>query len=179
MTPRLLFADGEATYKGKSSSIIPKVDGIVAQLKEKPEVFIIPGQSPVEKYKTVDDFLTKAHKEDKLFFKRFPFDYPLVIVYSSGTTGAPKCIVHQHGIILNLRKVSALHSSLGPGDVILQYTSTTWIMFMIQCGHLLSGATVVCYDGSPMYPDTRQMLRFIEKYRYVTVPQVPASTANY
>lgn len=126
---------------------------------------MIPGSAPIDKYQAIDTFLTKASSEDKLFFKRFPFTYPLVIVYSSGTTGAPKCIVHQHGYALNTMKVSKLHSSLGTDDVVMQYTSTTWIMFMSQCGNLLSGATLICYDGSPMYPDIHQMLRFIEKYK--------------
>lgn len=158
-------------YKGKSSSIIPKVDSILAQLTQKPKAFLIPALSPVERYETIDAFLSRASPDDDLVFKRFPFDHPMVVVYSSGTTGAPKCIVHHHGAMLNLKKVPVLHSSLSKDDVVLQYTSTTWIMFMIQCGHLLNGTTLICYDGSPMYPDVRQMLRYLEKYKYVHVVQ--------
>lgn len=134
-------------------------------MAEKPQVFLIPMSQHATKYQTLEDFLKHASPSDKLEFKRVAFTHPLVIVYSSGTTGAPKCIVHQHGIILNLKKVSMLHSSLNSRDVILQYTNTSWIMFQIQVGHLATGACLICYDGSPMYPDVRQMLRILEKHR--------------
>lgn len=89
-----------------------------------------------------------------------PADHPLYILYSSGTTGKPKCIVHSvGGILLNHLKELALHGDLGPGDQLLYYTTCGWMMWNWQTSALLTGATVHAYDGSPGYPDLDQLWR--------------------
>jgi acetoacetyl-CoA synthetase len=100
---------------------------------------------------------------------RVPFSHPLWILYSSGTTGLPKPIVHGHGgILLEHLKAAAFHSDLGPGEVFFWFTTTGWMMWNFLLGGLLVGSTIVCYDGDPNWPDQGRLWRLAaeEKITY-------------
>ncbi|KIW02698.1 acetoacetate-CoA ligase [Verruconis gallopava] len=165
--PVVVFADSCQTYKGKKRSLREKIASTIAALPRIPKVYLIPlgGAGETLDYPVLDDFLAQSSPEDELTYLRVPFSAPLVILYSSGTSGPPKCIVHQHGIILQLKKIAKLHNSLTESDVVFQFSSTSWVLWNIMNGHLSVGATVVCYDGSPLYPDASTKLKVLEHHK--------------
>ncbi|KAJ5700761.1 hypothetical protein N7536_003774 [Penicillium majusculum] len=161
--PRWLFMDDLAVYSGKTIDLRPKIGEIVQGMESDPEfegVIALPrfslrpaDISSIPRTKTLAEYLAKAGGNEKLEFERVGFRDPFLVVYSSGTTGQPKCIVHSvGGVLLNSIKEGILHTELGPNSVALQYTTTGWIMYMGAVQTLLFGARVVLYDGSPFIP---------------------------
>ncbi|KAL1620245.1 hypothetical protein SLS56_009737 [Neofusicoccum ribis] len=158
--PSLLLVDSHSIYKGKKTPTEEKLKVVVDDLRSNPpSVFVNPViKDTKSSFPILADFLSKADPNDALEYLRVPFNHPMVIVYSSGTSGPPKCIIHQQGNILQYKKIALLHNSLGPDSVVMQYTTTSWVMFYVMNGHMSSGAAAICYDGSPLYPKTSTIL---------------------
>jgi acetoacetyl-CoA synthetase len=104
---------------------------------------------------------------EPLTFEPLDFDHPLWVLYSSGTTGLPKALVHSHGgVVLEHVKVLGLHQNLRPGDRLFWFTSTGWMMWNYVVGGMLAGAVPVLFDGSPGYPDLTTLWQLAERARF-------------
>lgn len=185
--PRWVFVDDTTVYNGKTVDLRPKITQIVKGLdhiKEFQGVISIPrfrdrpaDVTQMPRTRPLAEFLSTA-SSDQLEFVRVGFRDPFLIVYSSGTTGEPKCIVHcVGGVLLNTHKESRLNRSVDATATVLQYTTTGWIMYMSCVSALIFGARPILYDGSPFLPDITILVKLLEKHKYVLRHQsMPACT---
>lgn len=163
--PVLLFADNAVTYNGKIHETHTKITQVVAELPSVKNVIIYEHVSghkfdisaiSEDSNKTVQsytDFVKSGDSSKELSFTPLPPDHPVYILYSSGTTGAPKPIVHAAlGTLLQHKKEHALQSDIKPGEKVFYFTTCTWMMWHWLISALASGATIVVYDGSPFQP---------------------------
>jgi len=161
--PKVLFAVDGYVYNGRRFDVRPTVERLRAEIPSLTATVLIPYLSADAELPGTIAWHTLL-REAELAFDPVPFDHPLWILYSSGTTGLPKGIVHGHGgIVLEHLKALALHSDFGPGERFFWYTTTGWMMWNFLIGGLLVGATVVMYDGSPAHPDLNTLWHLAEK----------------
>jgi acetoacetyl-CoA synthetase len=153
IAPSVLVCAAGYTYAGKAIDSLGRVREIAAAIPSLRRVVV--GGATAEGIANGvrwDDWLA-PHADAPLAFARLPFDHPLYVMYSSGTTGLPKCMVHAAGgTLVQHLKEHALHCDIGPDDRVFYFTTCGWMMWNWLASVLASGATIVLYDGAPMAP---------------------------
>jgi acetoacetyl-CoA synthetase len=167
--PKVFLACDGYFYNGKAIDLIPKIQKIIADIDSIEQLIIIPhtdrNLSLVNIKKGIfwTDFLITQNTPE-LIFEQLPFNHPLYIMYSSGTTGAPKCIVHSAGgCLIQHLKEHQLHVDLHENDIMFYFTTCGWMMWNWLVTGLASGATLVLYDGSPFYPNPNSLMDLAEQ----------------
>jgi len=167
--PKVLFSADGYLWGGKRFDSLEKLKGIAAQIPSIEQVILVPyldrKPRPVDIPRTTlyHDFTAGAPSADQIEFAQLPADHPLYIMYSSGTTGPPKCMVQgAAGILLQHRKELLLHADLRREDTIVYLTTCGWMMWNWLVSALSCGATLVLYEGSPFHPDPGALWRLAE-----------------
>ncbi|KAF5386148.1 hypothetical protein D9615_002594 [Tricholomella constricta] len=170
--PKFVFAETEVLYAGKTVNLLPKVSDVIHDLADKglqqaillasactgKEIF-----HDINKTVNLSTFLNTGDGRE-LTFEQLPFGQPLFILYSSGTSGKPKCIVHSAGgVLMQTQKDLRIGMGMNSEDTYFQYTTTGWMMWTFMLSGLASGTRIILYDGSPFHPDLRTYLKFIDE----------------
>ena len=165
--PVVLMAHARFRHHGVERNLVARIQAVVDQIPSIRLVVILEGESPTRLREGVQMVSLERWLErpglDPALLDRFPFNHPLYILFSSGTTGAPKCLVHgAGGTLLEHLKEHRLHSDFRPDDLLYFHTSCGWMMWNWQLSALASGMPIMVFDGSVSYPDSTALLRVLE-----------------
>ncbi len=169
--PKLLIITDKYYYNGKEINIIERLPKILKKIKSIKSVLILnyPGKKlrKLKKIKNIKIYYfneIKKHKISRIKLKKFDFDHELAILYSSGTTGKPKCICHRSGgVLLQHLKEHQLHCNIKPNDNVFYFTTCGWMMWNWLVTALASKASILLFDGFPMHKSTDLLLKIANK----------------
>ena len=171
ISPKVLFVTNEYFYNGKRINILDRVPEIIKKVPSIKYVVVTqyPGQRILQK--NLDLKITVKYwsellnlKSSNIIFSKFDFEHELIILYSSGTTGKPKCICHRNGgVLLQHKKEHQLHCDIKEGDNVFYFTTCGWMMWNWLVSVLASKASIVLFDGFPMYKKEDLLLKIAEK----------------
>ncbi len=173
--PKVLFAIESYQYNGKENNCIEKIKQISEKIPSIEKIILVPKfndfkyeQITIAKNDEIKNSISfldvLKNPSAEIEFEQLPFNHPVYIMYSSGTTGKPKCIVHSAGgTLLQHFKELSLHTNLKRNDIITFYTTCGWMMWNWLVSSLNIGATVFLYDGSPAYPNVETLWKLIEE----------------
>ena len=166
ITPKVLFTADGYSYNGKTYDSLERVSAVLPEIPSIEKVVVVPYVGSQMKLPDTavryDDFIS-GEATDKIEFAQLPFDHPIYIVFSSGTTDKPKCIVHRSGgILIQHLKELVLNTDIKREDTIFYFTTCGWVMWNWMVSSLSQGATIILYDGSPFYPDNGAMFELVQ-----------------
>jgi acetoacetyl-CoA synthetase len=169
IAPKVMFAADGYRYAGRVFDCLPTLRTLQEEIESIERIVLVSNLSERPAPQAIDGLTLWPDFGDAdapLSFAQLPFAQPAFILYSSGTTGAPKCIVHGAGGALTQQlKEHRLHSDMGPDDRYFYYTTSSWVMWNALASGLATGATIVLFDGAPLQPDPRVLWRIAQEER--------------
>ena len=170
--PKILFVADGYRYGGREFDVLERVAEIAAGLPTLRRIVVVPHLRPkpdisdIPKAVLLEEWL-RRHQAESIEFAQMPFDHPLYILFTSGTTGKPKCIVHgAGGTLLQTVKMYKLQFDVRPGDRFFYFTTTNWVMWNLLFAGLVAEASLMLYDGSPFERGAKILFDFAEKERF-------------
>ena len=165
--PKILFVTDGYWYNGKPITMSEKSSEVASLLSSVEKVIVVPFLGEVDEIEAAEtwfDFMDRHEGITSIDFEPLPFNHPLFVMYSSGTTGIPKCIVHgAGGTLLQLLEEHQLHCDIKPGDRLFFFTTCGWMMWNWLVTGLASGATAMLYDGFPLADEGKLLFDYIEQ----------------
>ena len=168
INPKLLLISDSYYYKGKE---IPKLDDFYELTKQLPTLqstIVVPFGDDIPNLSKYKNFLhfseLLSESEDSVPFEKFSFSNPVYIMYSSGTTGLPKCMVQGSGVLLNHIKEHLLHVNLNKNDRLFYFTTCGWMMWNWMVSSLYVGSSLLLYEGNPFYPNAETLWKLVDEH---------------
>jgi acetoacetyl-CoA synthetase len=166
--PKILFTANGYSYNGRVFDSLERVSSVLGEIPSVEKVIVVPYTdtspdiSQIPNSVLFNDYIS-VRPESEIQFEQLPFDHPIYIVYSSGTTDKPKCVVHRAGgILIQHLKELILNTDMKRDDTIFYFTTCGWVMWNWLVSSLTQGASIILYDGSPFFPDETTLFKLVK-----------------